>query len=74
MNMDTPTLPSRRLSKTLWYGYSPDMSDTQVVIAYTLRFGQAPQEILRGRAVVLASPVAQKGTSERATGLPGGVY
>lgn len=74
--MKSPTL-SRNIGKTAWWGYSPDLSDAQIVTLYTARYGQAPQEVLRGRSVVLCGPVGgkvdQSEPLERSTGLPGAV-
>lgn len=74
--MDTPAL-SRNIGKTAWWGYSPDLSDAQIVTLYTARYGQAPQEVLRGRSVVLCGPVGGKvdpgDPPERATGLESAV-
>lgn len=74
--MNSPSL-SRNIGKTAWWGYSPDLSDSQIITLYTARYGQAPQEVLRGRSVVLCGPVGGKvdqgETPERATGLESAV-
>lgn len=54
----SPTL-SRNISRTAWFGYSPDLTDSQVIALYTVRYGQVPKEVLRGASIVLCGPVPE---------------
>ena len=61
--MPTITL-SRRLGKTLWQGYSPDMTDDAIRAHFTEKWGYAPAEVLRQSSIVLAGPVGGSGRGQ----------
>lgn len=71
--MDASPPLSRQLGKTLWYGYSPDLSDAQAIERFTARYGQAPKEVIRGASVVLAGPVIAYDDPNAPTGLESAV-
>lgn len=63
--MDTNlTTLTRNVGKTIWQGYSPDMSDADIRAAYQRKYGVLPMEVLRQASIVLCGPVneiAQEG-------------
>lgn len=74
--MDAPL--SRNPSRTLWQGYSPDMTDEAIRAAYTVKYGSHPRELLRQVSIVLCGPVPQgkdgdSDTPNAATGLESAV-
>lgn len=60
MSDTNPTTLSRRVGRTLWQGYTPDMSDADIRTAYERKYGVLPMEVLRSASIVLVGPVIEK--------------
>lgn len=70
MNSNTnPATLSRRIGKTIWQGYSPDMSDDAIRDRFMVKYGYGAQEVLRGPSIVLAGPVIQNDAPDAPVGL-----
>ena len=50
-------MATRKAKKIIWQGYDLRADDAEVIRLFRLRYGQPPEQIVRGKVLVLAGPV-----------------